>query len=41
MTSMFKKTGIILELLTDINMLFMIERGIRVGICHATHRSKQ
>ena len=36
-----KKTGIILELMTDINMLFMIERGIRVGICHATHRSKQ
>ena len=33
-----KKTGIKLELLTDTNMLMMVEKGIRVGICHAIHR---
>ena len=27
-----------LELLTDIDMLLMVEKGIRGGICHATHR---
>ena len=37
MTSLFKNTGIILELLTDINMLLMFENGIRVGIFHAIH----
>ena len=32
-----KKTGTELKLLTD-NMLLMIEKGIRGGICHAIHR---
>ena len=27
-----------LELLIDINMLLMVEKGIRGGICHAIHR---
>ena len=39
MESMFeKKTGVQLELLTDYDMLLMIEEGIRGGICHAVHR---
>ena len=33
-----KKTNVGLELLTDYNMLLMIEEGIRVGICHAIQR---
>ena len=33
-----KKTGIKLELLTDIDMLLMVETGIRGGMCHAIHR---
>ena len=33
-----KKTGVVLELLTDIDMLLMVEKGIRGGICHAIHR---
>ena len=33
-----KKTKIELELLTDIDMLLMVEKGIRGGICHAIHR---
>ena len=33
-----KKTGIRLELLTDIDMLLMFEKGTREGIGHATHR---
>ena len=33
-----KKQGVNLELLTDIDMLLMIEEGIRGGICHAIHR---
>ena len=33
-----KKTGIKLELLTDLDMLLMVEKGIRRGICHAIHR---
>ena len=33
-----KKTGVKLELLTDNNMLLMIEKGIRGGICHAINR---
>ena len=38
MASMFQKTGVELELLTDYDMLLMIEEGIRGGICHAVHR---
>ena len=39
MAGMFKKkTGVELELLTDYDMLLMIEEGIRGGICHAVHR---
>ena len=33
-----KKTGIKLELLTDLNMLLMFEHGIRGGITQAVHR---
>ena len=33
-----KKTGVKLELLTDIDMLLMVEKDIRGGICHAIHR---
>ena len=33
-----KKTEEKLELLTDINMLLMVEKGIRGGICPAIHR---
>ena len=33
-----KKTYIELELLTDYDMLLMVEEGIRVGICHSIHR---
>ena len=33
-----KKTGVELELLTDYDILLMIEEGIRGGICHAVHR---
>ena len=32
-----KKTGVKLELLTDVDMLLMVEKGIRGGICHAIH----
>ena len=33
-----KKTEVKLELLTDVDMLLMVEKGIRGGICHAIHR---
>ena len=33
-----KKTGVELELLIDADMLLMIEKGIRGGICHAILR---
>ena len=33
-----KKTEIKSELLTDIDMLLMVEKGIRSGICHAIHK---
>ena len=33
-----KKTGVELKLLTDYDMLLMIEEGIRGGMCHAVHR---
>ena len=34
----FKKTKVKLELLTDIDMLLMVEKGIRGGNCQAIHR---
>ena len=34
----FKKTDVKLELLIDIDMLMMVEKGIRGGICQSTHR---
>ena len=33
-----KKTEVELELLTDYQMLLMIEKGIRGGMCQSTHR---
>ena len=33
-----KKINIKLELLTDYDMLLMVEEGIRSGICHSVHR---
>ena len=38
MASLFKKTGVELVLLINIDMLLMIEKGIRGGIYHAIHR---
>ena len=38
MASLLKKTGVELELLIDIDMLLMFERGIRGRICHAIYR---
>ena len=38
MESSFKKTKVKLSLLTDIDMLLMVEKGIKVGICHAIHQ---
>ena len=37
----FKKTGVNLELLTDIDMLLVIEKGIRRRICQSTHRQEK
>ena len=34
----FRKKEVKLELLTEINMLLMVEKRIRGGICHAIHR---
>ena len=34
----FKKNGVKLELLTDIDMLLMIENSIRGGMCQAIYR---
>ena len=33
-----KRTKVNLELLTDIDMLLMIEAGIRGGMCQSVHR---
>ena len=33
-----KKTDVKLELLTDYEMLLMVEAGIRGGMCQSTHR---
>ena len=33
-----KKAAVKLELLTNFNMLLMVEEGIRGGMCHAIHR---
>ena len=33
-----KKIVVELELLTNVDMLLMVEKGIRGGICHAIHR---
>ena len=33
-----KKTGVKLELLTDYDMILMTEKGIRAGICQASHK---
>ena len=33
-----KKTEVKLELLIDVDMLLMVEKGIRGGICHAIYR---
>ena len=38
MTSSFKKAKVKLALLTDINMLLMVEKGIRGGICHSIYQ---
>ena len=38
MASMSKKTNVKLELLTDYEMLLVVEEGIRGGICHSIHR---
>ena len=38
MASTLKKTSAKLDLLTDIDMLLMVKRGIREGICHSIHR---
>ena len=34
----FKKSEVKVELLTDIDMLLMVEKGIKGEICHAIHR---
>ena len=33
-----KKTKVKLELLTDIDMLLIVQKGIKRGICNAIHR---
>ena len=38
MASLFKKTEVELDLLTDFDMLLMIEEGIRGEICQAVYR---
>ena len=38
MANVFKKGRRELELLTDIDMLLLVEKRIRGGICHAIHK---
>ena len=38
MASMSKNPNVKLELLTDYDILLMVEEEIREGICHAIHR---
>ena len=38
MATNFKKAGVKLELLTSVDMLLMVEEGIRDGIYRAIHR---
>ena len=38
MASLLKKTEVKLELLTKIDMLLMVGKRIRGGMCHAIHR---
>ena len=38
MASVFKKTNVELELITDYDMLLMVKEGIRDGICHSIHQ---
>ena len=38
MAGLFKETNIELELLTDYDMILMVEERIRGGICHSIHR---
>ena len=38
MASNFKKDKVKLDLLTDIDMLLMVEKGIREGICRSIYR---
>ena len=37
MASLFKKTEVKLELLTDYHMLLLVEEGIRGGMCQSAH----
>ena len=41
MASMSKKAKVELKLLINYDMLFMEEKGIRGGICHAIHRHEK
>ena len=38
MASLLKKTEVKLELITDYDMLMMVDEGIRGGICQAIYR---
>ena len=38
MEACLKKTKVELQLLTDIDMLLMVEKGTRGGVCQAIHR---
>ena len=38
MASSFQKTKVKLDLLTDIDMLLMVEKGIRGVICHSIYQ---